>query len=244
MKGWIKSLVLGMAVAVLVPSLAISASDLPTIPAGSVLHVRLTNTLTSKTNKTGDTFAGSLIQPITVDGQEVVPAGSIVEGHVAFVKASRRIKGKAEMRIVVDDVVLLEGDMKFLLNAGLEDAHAGPCAKTGKDEEGTIEGCGKSKKDAAKSAAIGAAIGAGAGSTVAMGSAIDCHYYGNCGGPGLGTDVMYGAGIGAGTVLIYNLLKHEKDIVLVQGTELTFVVHRTATGVKNPQVENPSDQKN
>ena len=244
MRSWIKSSVLGMGVALLVTSQAISANDAPTIPAGSVLHVRLTTTLTSKTNKTGDSFAGSLIQPITAEGQEVVPAGSTVEGHVAFVKASGRIKGKAQMRIVVDDIVTPEGDVKFPLTAGLEDAHAGPCAKTGKDEEGTIEGCGKSKKSAAKAAAIAAGIGAGAGATVAMGSAIDCQYYGNCGGPGLGTDVMYGAGIGAGTALIYNLFKHEKDIILVQGTDLTFVVHRTTTGVKTPQVDSPSDQKN
>jgi hypothetical protein len=37
---------------------------------------------------------------------------------------------------------------------------------------------------------------------------------------------MYGAGIGAGTALLYNLFRHEKHIILVQGTELTFVINR------------------
>jgi hypothetical protein len=225
------------------PVLGFCANDALTVPAGSVLHVRLTTTLTSKTNKTGDRFTGSVSQPITVNGQEVVPAGSTVEGHVAFIKHAGRIKGKAQMRVVVDDILSPEGDVKFPLAAGLEDTHAGPCASTGKDEEGTIEGCGKSKKDAVKGAAIGAAVGAGAGATVGMGHEIDCEYYGNCGGPGMGTDIGYGAGIGAGTVLIYNLLKHEKDIVLVQGTDLTFVVHRTTTGVKNAQPDQASSPK-
>ena len=43
------------------------------IPAGSVLHMKLTTTLTSKTNKTGDPFTGQVTQPINVDGKEVVP---------------------------------------------------------------------------------------------------------------------------------------------------------------------------
>ena len=33
------------------------------IPAGSVLHMKLTTTLTSKTNKTGDPFTGQVTQP-------------------------------------------------------------------------------------------------------------------------------------------------------------------------------------
>lgn len=43
----------------------------------------------------------------------------------------------------------------------------------------------------------------------------------------MGGDVLYGAGIGAGTTLLYNLFKHQKEIILVQGTELTFVLNRT-----------------
>ena len=46
--------------------------------------------------------------------------------------------------------------------------NAGPCAKTTGDDEGTIKGCGKSKKDAAKDAALGGAMGAGAGSAVGL----------------------------------------------------------------------------
>lgn len=197
-----------------------------TLPAGTTLRVRLTTTLTSKTNQTGDQFTGVVDQPIAENGTTIVPEGSQVTGHVAFVKPSKRIKGRAEMRIVLDSVMTPD-DVTYPLAASLEDMQGSPCAKTGSDDEGTIKGCGKSKKDAAKNAALGGAIGAGAGATVGMGQAIDCHYYGNCGGPGLGGDVLYGAGIGAGTTLIYNLLKHEKEIILLQGTDLTFTVNRS-----------------
>ena len=196
------------------------------IPAGSLLHVRLTCTLTSKTSKPGDPFTGIVTQPIVVDGKEVIAAGSTVEGHVAFVKQSGRVSGVAQMRVVLDDIITTD-DMKLALPAGLDDMNAGPCAKTGHDDEGTIKGCGKSKKDAVKDAAIAGGIGAGAGAMVGLGSEIDCQYYGNCGGPGFGSSMGIGAGIGAGTVLIYDLLKHEKHIILVQGTTMTFVINRS-----------------
>jgi len=234
MKKWALRFITGiLAGALLLPAaLANETKALPPppasqlIPAGSLLHVRLTCTLTSKTSKPGDPFTGMVTTPITVDGKEVIAAGSSVEGHVAFVKQSGRISGVAQMRVVLDDIITPE-DVKLALPAGLDDMNAGPCAKTGSDDEGTIKGCGKNKKDALKDAGIGAAMGAGAGSMVGLGSEIDCRYYGNCGGPGFGTAIGGGAAIGAGTVLIYDLLKHEKHIILVQGTTMTFVISRS-----------------
>ena len=201
------------------------AADNPIVPPGSVLKIKLGTTITSKTNKLGDTFTGQVVQPITQGDQEIVPTGSIVAGHVAFMKPSGRFKGKAQMRIVLDSITTPE-DKTLRLSSTLEDAKGGVCGKTASDEEGTIVGCGKSKKDAAKDAALGGAMGAGIGATVGMGSEIECRYYGNCGGPGLGGSVLYGAGIGAGTALLYNLFKHEKEIILIQGSELVFVVNR------------------
>jgi hypothetical protein len=164
-------------------------------------------------------------RPIVANGQEVVPTGSTVEGHVAFVKPSGRIRGKAEMRIIIDRIITPD-DVKLPLSAGLQDTNAGPCAKTS-DDEGTIKGCGKSNKDLATSAGLAGAMGAGAGASVGMGHEIECEYYGMCGGHGMGADIGYGAAIGAGTALIYHIFKHEKEIILVQGTEMVFVVNRS-----------------
>jgi len=211
------------------PCLRASAADDPGIPPGTILRIRLDTTITSKTNKPGDTFAGVVKEPVVSGGTTVVPEGSIVSGHIAFIKPAGRIKGKALMRIVLDSVTTPD-EKKYLLSSTLEDSKGGVCGNAAGDDEGTIKGCGKSKKDAAKDAAIGGAIGASAGATVGMGQEIDCRYFGNCGGPGLGGDVLYGAGIGAGTALLFDLFKHQKQIILVQGTELTFVVNRTLDG--------------
>ena len=254
MRTALKALLTGLLIAAVFPALA-SATDNSTdtaanaaatptapaaepggllLPAGSTLHVRLRTTLTSKTNKTGDKFSGYVEQPVSVNGKDIVPVGSLVDGHVVFVQNAKRVKGVGQMRIVLDDVTTENGD-EFTLNGSLEDAQGSPCAKAGNDDEGTIKGCGKSKKDALKGAAIGGAMGAGAGATVGMGHEIDCQYFGNCGGPSFGADIGYGAAIGATAALVYNVFKHEKPLVLIEGTHLTFVVNRSVAATKMPE---------
>jgi hypothetical protein len=212
----------------------------PPIPAGTTLRVQLDTTLTDKTNKTGDTFTADVREPIYVNGKQVVPQWSTVSGHIAFLKPSGRVRGKAQMRLVLDKITTPDGTI-YPLNGTLEEAQGGVCAhtagagKTKADEEGTITGCGKSKKGMAEAAGIAGGVGAGAGASVGMGKEIECEWYGYCpGGAGMGTDILYGAGIGAGTALIYEMFKHEKHIVLVQGTLLTFTVDRTTTANKTP----------
>lgn len=220
--------------ALALPAWALGAETKVLIPAGTVLHVKLQTTLTSKTNKTGDKFTAVMEQPVNVAGKEVVPEGSIVAGHVVFAKPSKRIKGVGEMRIVLDTITTPDND-NYAMNGTLEDANGGPCVKSANDDEGTVKSCGKSKKGVAKDAAIGGAMGAGAGATIGMGSEIDCRYFGNCGGPGMGQATLYGAGLGAATAVIYNLFKHEKQVVLVGGMHLTFVVNHSV------QAEMPAD---
>jgi len=107
MKRLVVSIVTGLVAGLLLPAWLTGETKIPagTIPAGSLLHVRLQTTLTSKTSKSGDAFTGMVTQPIVVDGREVVPTGSQVEGHVSFVKSSGRVTGLAQMRVVLDDII-------------------------------------------------------------------------------------------------------------------------------------------
>lgn len=197
------------------------------IPAGSILHVRLSSTLTSKTSKTGDKFTGMVTQPVVSGDKTLVPEGSMVEGHVSMVKPSGRVAGRASMRVVLDKVNTPE-DVNFNLAGSLQDLATSTCTKGIKDNEGTIEGCGKNKKGIAEGAAIVGGMGAAAGATIGVTQDEICRFYG-CPGqnPNIGMDAAYGAGIGAGTVLLYSLFKHEKQVVLVSGSDLTFVVNHT-----------------
>ncbi|MBI4166371.1 MAG: hypothetical protein HY508_11620 [Acidobacteria bacterium] len=203
----------------------------PLLPAGSLIRVRLKTTLSDKTNKQGDPFTAMLYEPVTANGEEVIPAGSILNGHVAFVKESGRVKGVAELRLVADNIVLPDEEAHYNLSATLEDAQGADCQKVdSSSEEGTIKGCGKTAKGMAKNTAIGTGVGAAGGLMVGLINRGGCDYYYGCypsSGPGVGASVLYGAGIGAGTALIYSIFKHNKHVILVQGAELTFVINRS-----------------
>jgi hypothetical protein len=164
---------------------------------------------------------------VVANDKTLVPEGSMVDGHVVMVKSSGRIAGKASMRIVLDHINTPD-DVNFNLNASLQDLATSTCTKGIGDNEGTIKGCGKSKKSAAEGAAIVGGMGAASGATIGVTQDMICRYYG-CPGqdPNILKDAGIGAGIGAGTALMYSLLKHEKQVVLVSGSDLTFVVDRT-----------------
>ncbi len=197
------------------------------LPRGSVIHMKLQTTLTSKTNKSGDKFQGMVTQPVVANDKVLVPEGSMVDGHVVMAKSSGRIAGRASMRIVLDHINTPD-DVNFNLNADLQDFSTSTCTKGIGDNEGTIKGCGKSKKSAAEAAGIAGGIGAASGASIGATEDMICRYYG-CPGqdPNILKDAGIGAAIGGGTALMYSLLRHEKQIVLVSGSELTFVVDRT-----------------
>lgn len=180
------------------------------IPSGTQLDVRLTTTLSSKANQQGDPFLAEIEQPIFAKGQEIVPAGSTLRGHVTFVLPPGRVKGKAEMRLVADSVITKAGK-QYVFSAQLASLTSDNGVKM-KGNEGTVQGQGKSAKDAAKDSGIGAAVGAGVGAI----------------GDG-GTGALYGAGIGAAAMAIRTLVKHHKDVVLNAGTEMTFVLTTPGT---------------
>jgi hypothetical protein len=55
-------------------------------PAGSVLHVRLTNAVGSFASRPGAPVDGVLIAPVKLEGETVLPVGTIVHGNVKSVR--------------------------------------------------------------------------------------------------------------------------------------------------------------
>src|ERR1039458_3179737 len=51
-------------------------------PAGTQVHIRLTTTVGSYASPAGARVSAVLIAPVTVDGETVLPAGSVVSGSV------------------------------------------------------------------------------------------------------------------------------------------------------------------
>jgi hypothetical protein len=194
------------------PVLLAAANPQPVIPAGTKIDVQMISALSSSANHSGDLFTAQIQDPIFVGGEELISAGSTLRGHVTFVKPPARVKGKAEMRLVADSLVTKDGQA-YTFTAELTNGNESDVKVDGK--EGTVEGPGKSKKQAAKESGIGAAAGAGVGAIA-----------------GGGTGALYGAGIGAVAGLIHTLAKHHKNVVIESGTSLVFVLTSPATPAK------------
>lgn len=89
------------------PSSEAPASQLErVIPRGTVLHVRLDETVDTRRNRSGDQFAASLSEAVMLEGRTVLPRGTRFTGHVAESKASGRLEGRAMLSITLDSFQL------------------------------------------------------------------------------------------------------------------------------------------
>ncbi len=135
-----------------------------TLPAGTVLTVRLSQALGSKISQSGQSFSGALAQPIEMDGKVVVPAGSEVTGTVAEAVPQGRFKGGAVLRLTLDSLNI-KGTQHRIQTAAVSRATTGKGKRTGIMIGGGA-GLGAligGLAGGGKGAAIGALAGGGAG---------------------------------------------------------------------------------
>lgn len=60
--------------------------------------------LSSKTSHAGQTFLGSLTQPVSVDGRTAFPKGATVSGTVVTAKTKGKIKGEGELAFALTSI--------------------------------------------------------------------------------------------------------------------------------------------
>jgi hypothetical protein len=74
---------------------------LPAVPAGTVLRVRMGQTINVKHAASGQPFSGAVVDPIVVDGNTVIPAGSTAEGMVVRAHKRGRFKGASVLQLTL-----------------------------------------------------------------------------------------------------------------------------------------------
>ncbi len=79
------------------------------VPAGTVIPVTLTSRVTTKNAHDGDGIYGKTAFPVTVNNKIVIPEGSHVRGKISEIRRPGRVKGKAELTLNFQTLVLPSG---------------------------------------------------------------------------------------------------------------------------------------
>jgi len=127
------------------------------VPAGTALAIRTTNSLSSKTSETGQSFVATLAQPADVGGQVVLPKGTTVNGKVVAAEARGRIKGEGRLALQLTSLSI--NGRTYEIQTGVLDS---TIKGKGKWSAGTTAG------GAAGGALIGGLAGGGKGAGIGL----------------------------------------------------------------------------
>jgi len=134
------------------------------VPAGTVITVRLGQSVGSKISSPGQTFTATVATPITVEGTTVVPAGATASETVVDAKPLGRFKGGAVLQLRLTSITVNGVEQSVSTSALTRTA-------TGKGKRTAVLAGGGAGLGAligglaggGKGAAIGALAGGGAG---------------------------------------------------------------------------------
>ncbi len=140
-----------------------------TLPAGTVITVRMIDEIDSSRHRAGEEFAATVDAPVAVGDRVVVPRGSDARVRLIEVQSAGRMKGRSDLQVELVGVAV--GNMTYAVETSVIEKKG---ASEGKRTAATVGGgaalggligaiAGKGK-----GAAIGAAVGAGAGTAVGV----------------------------------------------------------------------------
>ncbi len=173
------------------------------VPAGTMLHCHTTETLTTKLNSQGDAFTMSVMEPVTINGVVMIPAGATLAGHITRMERPGRVVGVGEMRLSVEQITL-PGGRTLPIGANLMTAYGVDHVKV-VGSEGLIKGPSSRFQDFEE-------IGGGTAGGVLVGL-IFAHPF-------------VGATVGLTATTVDRLRRRGKDLTIPAGTQLNYQLTR------------------
>ena len=132
-----------------------------TVPSGTRLVIRTTETIDSSRHSAGHRFRAQLEGALVVDGVTVVPRGTFLHGRLVSASQSGRMVGSSELTVEFTDVML--DDQLIPISTGTLGA------QTGGEAGRTV---GRTARAAAVGGLIGGSSGARTGARVGVGASI------------------------------------------------------------------------
>jgi len=139
------------------------------LATGTVLEIELQDQLSTNGNKAGDAFSAKVTDPVSIGGQEVIPAGSIVEGSVTQASSAKKMSGQAVLVLQFTRLTLPDGHSAEI-NADLTEKGKKLGGRTGGIIGGSAAGgalLGRIIGKDTKGTVIGGLVGAGVGTGIA-----------------------------------------------------------------------------
>ena len=152
------SLMLLLAVSLVEPVRSLGQDiDKLTIPSGTKFKTRLETPISSKLSEVGDTIIVTLLEPMAIDSQHVLPRGTEMTGKVTFVKRPGKVKGRAEVYALINELTTNYGSEPIHVSIDAADDVAND-EKIRTDEEGKLKSnsnLGDDLEDATRGASLG-----------------------------------------------------------------------------------------
>lgn len=128
------------------------------IPAGTLFWARIDTPVSTGSSTRGDRFSATLAVPVVVEGQAVLPAGTILDGHVLIAKPSGHLSGHARLMLALDSFELNGRRYPLTMTSALSESQG--------HEKRNLVGIGGG---AGMGAAIGAIAATGPGAVAGLG---------------------------------------------------------------------------
>ena len=135
-----------------------------TVAEGTVIHVRMMDSISSERNNAGQMFRGSLDSPVIVHGRTVLPKGAEADIELVRAESAGKVKGRSELDLRLDSI--RSGGRTYKVHSNVQGFRGSSQGKkTAKSAGiGALAGGGLGALfGGGKGAAIGAGVGAGAG---------------------------------------------------------------------------------
>jgi len=134
-----------------------------TVSAGTLVYVRMVDSLDTSKTHSGDLFTATLDSDLVANGVVVARRGTKVHGKVTKSENARRFTGKSELQLQLTNIII-NGAAHPIATSGFQQTGKSEGAQTAKKTLGGAglgAAIGAISGDAGKGAAIGATVGLG-----------------------------------------------------------------------------------